>query len=224
MDADSPCATPLATSMACSRLLIGITETTGPKISSCAMRIFGEQSPNTVGSWNQPLACALPSRRLPPAISLAPSFFPISTYDITVFNCDSLMHGPIYVEASSPLPTLSDFTRSTNRSTKSLYKLLWTATRLAAVQRCPLVPKPPQTAPSTAKSKLASSITMMMFFPPISRLQCLNSGAQVSEMTRPTTVQPVKLTTRTSRFPPRVGPSLDPLPLASFTTPPCPPA
>src|SRR6266849_2301302 len=219
MDADKPYGTPFATSMACSRLPMGITETTGPKISSCATRMFGEQSPNTVGSWNQPFACAPPSSRFPPASSLAPSFFPISTYDITVFNCDSLMHGPISVEASSPLPTLSDFTRSTNRSTKSLYKLLWTATRLAAVQRCPLVPKPPQTAPSTAKSRLASSITMMMFFPPISRLQCLNSGAQVCEMTRPTSVEPVKLTTGTSRFPAMVAPTRDPLPLTKFSTP-----
>jgi len=58
---------------------------------------------------------------------------------MTVLNCCSLMHGPISVEESSPLPTFSDFTRSTNRSTNSLYTLLWTAKRLAAVQRCPVV-------------------------------------------------------------------------------------
>src|SRR5580704_17424775 len=159
--------------------------------------MFGEQSPNTVGSWNQPLLCAPPSRRFPPAISLAPSFFPISTYDITVFNCDSLMHGPISVEASNPMPTLRDFTRATNLSMNSLYRLLCTATRLAAVQRCPLVPKPPQTAPSTAKSRLASSMTMMVFLPPISRWHGLNVGAQAWLTIRPVSVDPVKLTAAT---------------------------
>src|SRR4029077_2199948 len=146
--------------MASSRLPIGITETTGPKISSCAIRIFGEQSPNTVGSWNQPFESTPPSNRFPPVNNFAPSSFPISTYDITVFNCDSLMHGPISDDASSPLPTFRDFTLATNRSTNPLSTLLCTAPRLAAVQRCPDVPKPPQTAPSTTKSRLALSITM----------------------------------------------------------------
>ena len=41
------------------------------------------------------------------------------------------------------------------------------ATQLA-VHRWPVVPKPPQTAPSTAKSRFASSMTMIAFFPPIS--------------------------------------------------------
>src|SRR5258708_3924628 len=76
---------------------------------------------------------------------------------------------------------------------------LCTAMRLAAVQRCPVVPNPPQIAPSTARSRLASSITMMMFLPPISRLQCLNSGAHASPMSRPTTREPLKLITGTSR-------------------------
>ena len=42
----------------------------------------------------------------------------------------------------------------------------------------PLVPNPPHTAPSTARSKFASSITIMMFLPPISRWHFLNDGAQ----------------------------------------------
>ena len=37
-----------------------MTETTGPKISSCAMRIDGATSANTVGSWKKPLASAPP--------------------------------------------------------------------------------------------------------------------------------------------------------------------
>jgi len=49
-----------------------------------------------VGSWNQPLAVPFRIRRCPPTISLARSFFPISTYFITVCNCVSrLTKGPI---------------------------------------------------------------------------------------------------------------------------------
>src|SRR5260370_443795 len=93
------------------------------------------------------------------------------------------------------------------------------AMRLAAVQRCPVVPKPPQMAPSTARSRLASSITMMMFLPPISRLQCLNSGAQASAISRPTAVEPVKLITGTSTCCAKGAPAFGPLPLTRFTTP-----
>src|SRR6266404_947931 len=138
---------------------------------------------------------------------------------MTVFNCCSLKDGNISVYSSDPLPTFNDFPRTTNRTTNSLYTLLWTARRLAAVQRCPVVPNPPQTAPSTAKSRLASSITMMMFLPPISKLQCLKSGAQVFEMTRPTSVDPVKLTTGTSLLAVNAAPTVDPLPPTRLTTP-----
>ena len=62
------------------------------------------------------------------------------------------------------------------------------------MQRWPVVPKPPQMAPSTARSRLASSITMMMFLPPISRWHFLNVGAQAMLTMRPTSVEPVKLT------------------------------
>ena len=116
------------------------------------------------------------------------------TYFITVFSCCSLMHGPMSVEGSRPSPTLSAFTRATNFSTNSPYTFLWTATRLAAVQRWPVVPKPPHTAPSTARSRLASSITMMMFLPPISRWHFLKVGAHAWLTMRPTSVEPVKLT------------------------------
>ena len=44
----------LAISIASSMSSHGMIETTGPKISSCAMRIFGSTSTNTVGSMNQP--------------------------------------------------------------------------------------------------------------------------------------------------------------------------
>ena len=45
--------------------------------------------------------------------------------------------------------------------------------RLVAVQRWPVVPKAPQSAPSRARSRLASSRTIMAFLPPISSEQGL---------------------------------------------------
>ncbi len=45
---------PFAIPMASSKSSHGMIETTGPKISSCAMRIVGSTSVKTVGSMNQP--------------------------------------------------------------------------------------------------------------------------------------------------------------------------
>ena len=56
-----------------------MTDTTGPKISSRAIRIFGSTLVKTVGSWKKPWAWVPLLRRLPPHASVAPSFFPIST-------------------------------------------------------------------------------------------------------------------------------------------------
>src|SRR2546428_805745 len=89
----------------------------------------------------------------------------------------------------------------------------------AAVQGCPVVPNPPQIAPSTAKSRLASSITIMTFLPPISRQTCLNVSAQAFETWRPTSVEPVKDTTRTSECVIKAWPTSPPPPATKFTTP-----
>src|SRR3984957_16770556 len=97
--------------------------------------------------------------------------------------------------------------------------LLCTATRLAAVHRWPVVPNPPHTAPSTARSRFASSNTMMMFLPPISSEQCLNSGAQACAINFPTAVDPVKLITGASRCDASGAPAFGPSPLTRFTTP-----
>ena len=72
----------------------------------------------------------------------------------------------------------------------------WTMTRLAAVHRCPVVPKPPHRQPSTASSRSASSRTMIAFLPPISRWTFLNDGAAASFTSRPVAVDPVNETTR----------------------------
>ena len=49
----------------------GITAVTGPKISSCAMRMSGFTSANTVGWWKKPFAyVAVASAHAPPATTL----------------------------------------------------------------------------------------------------------------------------------------------------------
>src|ERR1035437_7362991 len=50
--------------------------------------------------------------------------------------------------------------------------------RLVAVQRWPVVPKPPQRPPSIARSRLASSRTIMGFLPPSSSEQAEQASEQ----------------------------------------------
>ena len=97
----------------------GITDTTGPKISSRAMRIPGATSVKIVGSWKKPFACAPDVSRFPPVRSRAPSALPIWMYSITLASCASLIDGPISLFGSSPSPTRSACARAAKRSTNS---------------------------------------------------------------------------------------------------------
>src|ERR1039457_6644344 len=164
----------LAISIAFSSPSHGMIETTGPKISSCAMRILGSTSANTVGATNQPWLYASPSRRCPPHNIFAPSSLPILMYFRSVSIWLELTAGPMSTLSSSPLPTFSFFARATNSSTNFLYTPFWMMMRLVAVQRWPVVPNAPHSAPSSARSRLASSSTIIGFLPPSSSEQCLN--------------------------------------------------
>src|SRR5262249_45400281 len=88
-----------------------------------------------------------------------------------------------------------------------------------AVQRWPVVPKPPHKQPSTARSSFASSITMTTFLPPISRWTFLKDGAAFSETVRPTSVDPVNDTTRTASCCDNTLPISSPPPVTRLTTP-----
>src|ERR1700745_1945032 len=70
--------------------------------------------------------------------------------------------------------------------------------RLGAVQRWPVGPKAPQRAPSIARSRFASSRTIIGFFPPSSSEQCLKLWAAMPPMILPTADDPVSETARTS--------------------------
>ena len=67
------------------------------------------------------------------------------------------------------------------------------------VQRWPAVPKPANSAPSTARSRSASSITTIGFLPPSSRHGDCRWRPQSAPISAPTADEPVKPTLSTSR-------------------------
>src|SRR6185503_19551240 len=91
--------------------------------------------------------------------------------------------------------------------------------RLVAVQRWPVVPKAPHSAPSSASSRFASSSTIMGFLPPSSSEQCLKLLAEVVPIIRPTALEPVNETARTSGCSNIGAPVSDPNPVTMLTTP-----
>ena len=88
--------------------------TTGPKISSCAMRILGVQSAKTVGSWNQPLATCAAVEPVAAGQQLRAFVFADLHILHHFMSCSSLMQGPMSVAGSRPSPTRRALTRSTN--------------------------------------------------------------------------------------------------------------
>src|ERR1700675_3561839 len=101
----------------------------------------------------------------------------------------------------------------------SPYTPLCTRMGLGAVQRCPVVPKPPHSPPSMASSRFASSSTIIGFLPPNSNEQCLKLFAAVVPTVRPTAVDPVSEMARTSGCSVSGAPTLDPNPLTTLMTP-----
>src|SRR5882724_12105344 len=91
--------------------------------------------------------------------------------------------------------------------------------RLVAVHRCPVVPKPPHSPPSTARSRFASSSTIIGFFPPNSSEQCLKLLAAVVPTVRPTAVEPVSEMALTSGCSVSGAPTSEPNPLTMLITP-----
>src|SRR5258708_33063323 len=91
--------------------------------------------------------------------------------------------------------------------------------RLVAVQRCPVVPKAPQSPPSTASSRLASSSTIIGFLPPSSSEQCLKLLAAVAPTILPTAEDPVSEIARTTGCSVRGVPTSVPNPVTMLITP-----
>src|SRR5262249_5937621 len=91
--------------------------------------------------------------------------------------------------------------------------------RLVAVQRWPVVPKAPHRPPSVARSRLASSSTIIGFLPPSSSEQCLKVLAAVVPITRPTDDDPVNEIARTSGWSSNGAPASGPKPVTMLITP-----
>src|SRR5579884_1758429 len=70
-----------------------------------------------------------------------------------------------------------------------------------------------------ARSRLASSSTIIGFLPPSSREQCLKLLAAVVPTIRPTSVDPVREIARTSGLSIKGAPIFDPKPLTTLITP-----
>ena len=90
-----------------------------------------------------------------------------------------------------PGPRRSLAARATSRSTSRSWTASWTISRLVAVQRWPEVPKAPQSAPSTARSRLASSMTISAFLPPHSSDTRLPVRPHSAATCLPVSVEPV---------------------------------
>ena len=92
-------------------------------------------------------------------------------------------------------------------------------TRDAAVQRWPEVPNADQTMPSTARSRSASSRTMIAFLPPSSTWRCLSRSAAAFATVMPVSREPVNVMTGTSGWRTSAAPASSPKPWTMLTTP-----
>ncbi|MNP20335.1 hypothetical protein D3C76_1129040 [compost metagenome] len=91
--------------------------------------------------------------------------------------------------------------------------------RLAQTQVWPLLRYLETSAPSTAASRSASSKTMKGALPPSSRETFLMSLAHSTISWRPISVEPVKLSLRTSGLPVSSAPTSPALPVTTLNTP-----
>ena len=116
-------------------------------------------------------------------------------------------------EAQRPRPRLEpaeQVHRATGRSTM---------TRLAAVQRWPVVPKADQRIPSVARSRSASARTTIPFLPPSSRLTRFSRRAARSAIRLPVADDPVNEMTGTSGESTIASPTSAPPPVTRLTVP-----
>src|SRR3972149_6494002 len=104
-------------------------------------------------------------------------------------------------------------------SRKRPWTFSWTISLLAAVHRWPEVQNAPHNAPSTARSSLASSMTIMGFFPPISHEISFSRPAHSFASFSPTALDPVKGAPAVPGWLARYSPVASPVPWTRFSTP-----
>ena len=101
--AASPYSVSLAIRTASSSSPNGMTDSTGPKISSRAMLMSLDTSANSVGATKLPTARS-PSARLPPHTSRAPSSCPRAISPSTRSSCRVLISGADVTSGSNGFP------------------------------------------------------------------------------------------------------------------------
>ena len=190
------------------------TESTGPKISSRAIRLEVCTPVKIVGANQKPLSGITQSALQ----RFAPSSSPIWESSRIRCSCSAELIAPMSVFLSSGSPRRSVDSRALSRSTTSSWMFSWTSRRLPAQQTCPWLKKMPLTMPSIAWSMGASSKTMLAALPPSSRVSFLPVPAVERAIERPTVVEPVKATLLTPGCATRAAP-VAPGPVMMLTTP-----
>ena len=89
-----PKRTSLAMRSASSSSLKRMIDSTGPKTSSCAMRMSLRTPVKMVGCTNQPCRIRARRRVAPPSTAVAPSLRAMSMYSSTFLNCGGVVTGP----------------------------------------------------------------------------------------------------------------------------------
>ena len=128
------------------------------------------------------------------------------------------MSGPTSVAGSSPDPSRSFRALDSSRWSSPSTTGRSTTTRLAAVQRWPVVPNADQRMPSVARSRSASAMTTMPFLPPSSRLSRFRRRPARSAMRRPVADEPVNEITGTSGESTIASPTSAPAPVTRLTS------
>ena len=108
---------------------------------------------------------------------------------------------------------------ATSRPTTSSATASNTNSRLVARQAWPQLKKRPTLAALTARSRSASSQTIIGSDPPSSRVTRLRCSAAAAMVRRPTAVEPVKATLRTCGWRTRASPATGPVPVTTLRIP-----
>ena len=145
------------------------TDSTGPKISSRAIRCACETPVKTVGANQKPLA----GRSQSAVQRSAPSSSPTSARWRIRSSCSRELIAPMSVFLSSGSPRRSVPSRRLSRATTSSAIDSCTSRREPAQHTWPWLKKMPLTMPSTAWSIGASSNTMLAALPPSSSVSFL---------------------------------------------------
>ena len=129
------------------------------------------------------------------------------------------MTGPRSVAGSSGSPIVIVLARSISRSTNLSCTVAATMTRVPDSHAWPWFIRQPNSVPSAARSRSASSRTMFGPLPPSSSVSRLTLPAAIRMISRPTAVEPVKAIFRTSGWLASRAPTTWPSPGTTFRTP-----